>query len=72
MTDIKKEMTTGINQNIASFLIYNDLYMTFNDLHLQYTPVSRPVITPTSPATLSALMDISNEQKTISDLRYSL
>lgn len=70
MTDIKKEMTTGINQNSASFLIY--IYMTFNDLHLQYTPVSRPVITPTSPATLSALMDISNEQKTISDLRYSL
>nr|XP_034303300.1 coiled-coil domain-containing protein 158-like isoform X6 [Crassostrea gigas] len=38
----------------------------------QYTPVSRPVITPTSPATLSALMDISNEQKTISDLRTQL
>ncbi|XP_065933306.1 coiled-coil domain-containing protein 158 isoform X8 [Magallana gigas] len=38
----------------------------------QYTQVSRPVITPTSPATLSALMDISNEQKTISDLRTQL
>ncbi|XP_061189078.1 coiled-coil domain-containing protein 158-like isoform X2 [Saccostrea echinata] len=38
----------------------------------QYTPVSRPPITPTSPATLSALIDISNEQKTIADLRTQL
>ncbi|XP_056011358.1 coiled-coil domain-containing protein 158-like isoform X2 [Ostrea edulis] len=38
----------------------------------QYTPVSRPPITPTSPATLSALVDISNEQKTIADLRTQL
>jgi hypothetical protein len=29
----------------------------------------RPNITPTSPSTLSALIDITAEQKTISDLR---
>ncbi|XP_022320777.2 uncharacterized protein LOC111122998 isoform X3 [Crassostrea virginica] len=38
----------------------------------QYGPVSRAPITPTSPATLSALIDISNEQKTIADLRTQL
>lgn len=72
MTGIRNEMTTGINQHNESFIQYNITDVTLNGLHLQYTPVSRPVITPTSPATLSALMDISNEQKTIADLRYSL
>lgn len=72
MTGIRNEMTIDINQHNKSYKQYNITDMTLNYLHLQYTTVSRPVITPTSPATLSALMDISNEQKTIADLRYSL
>ncbi|KAK3100547.1 hypothetical protein FSP39_021619 [Pinctada imbricata] len=38
----------------------------------QFSPINKAAITPTSPTTLSSLIDISNEQKTIADLRVQL